>query len=218
MKIEDQIVIGVDVGGRSKGFHAVALTQGTFRKTRFSEPQEVALWCAEHQASVVAVDAPCCWSCSGSSRLAERELSKESIFCFATPTRAVAKNHKKGFYAWVFSGEAVYRALGNAGYPLFDGKRSGQRICLETFPHAIVCALIGKTISAKPKSSSRRKVLTDLGYEVQSLSNIDFIDAALCAVAAREHAQGRTRTFGNSSEGFIVVPASKWYLPSTDDC
>jgi hypothetical protein len=49
---------------------------------------------------------------------------------------------------------------------------------LETFPHAIVCALAGKVVATKPRTLNRRKALRDLGYDDSPLPNIDFVDAA----------------------------------------
>lgn len=79
-------------------------------------------------------------------------------------------------------------------------------MCLETFPHAIVCALSGKVVPAKPKKRQRCEILRRLGYDVSRLPNIDFIDAALCAVTAEEFRIGKTVNFGTCAEGVIVVP------------
>ena len=162
----------------------------------------------ERKAKIVAVDAPCGWSQSTSSRQAERDLKlgKKKIHCFATPTRPHAEANKKGFFGWVFNGERLYELL-VPHYPLFNGSCLKDPTCFETFPHAIVCAFAGKVVPAKPKASNRRKVLRARGYDPSPLPSIDFIDAALCAVAAEEFRQGRTKPFGGQDEGCIVVPA-----------
>jgi predicted RNase H-like nuclease len=154
------------------------------------------------------VDAPSGWSQSDSSRQAERELKlgDKKIHCFATPTHDQALADESGFYNWVFNGEKLYKELASH-YPLFDGECREGPICFETFPHAVVCALAGRVVPAKPKTRNRRNVLLAQGYDVKSLPNIDFIDAALCAVAAEEFRQGRIKYFGGQDEGFIVVPA-----------
>ena len=203
----DQAVVGIDVGGERKGFHAVALRNGVFEKATSTEPAEIVRWCLQRNVSIVAVDAPCRWSQSTSSRSAERDLklAGRKIHCFATPTRSHALAHKRGFYDWVFNGETLYDLLA-PHYPLFDGKPQEGPICFETFPHAIVCAFAGKVVRAKPKQSERRKVLRGRGYDDSPLSNIDFIDAALCAVTAERFREGHTIQFGRRDEGFIVMP------------
>lgn len=199
-------VIGIDVGGERKGFHAVALQDGTFVATlAHSDPEVVASWCRQQNAAVVAVDAPCGWSDGGSSRLAERSLAvgAHKIHCFATPTRARAKQSR--FYAWVFNGERLYNQLFKH-YALFNGTRRAGPACFETFPHAVVCALAGRVVASHPKRETRRNALRQLGYDVSSLSNVDLVDAALCALTADGFVRGRVQLFGNKVEGFIVVP------------
>ena len=95
-----------------------------------------------------------------------------------------------------------------AHYPLFDGQWSEGQMCIETFPHAVMCAMAGRVVSAKPKATVRREALRKRGYKVSSLPNVDFVDAALCAVAAYEFLNRNYQQYGNSGEGFIVVPAS----------
>lgn len=120
--------------------------------------------------------------------------------------RALAQNHPKEFYDWVFNGEELYRLLLKSHYRLFDGVAKNGLVCFETFPHAIVCALAGKVVPAKPKRITRRKVLIEQDYDVSPLSNIDFMDAALCAVTAEKFREGKITQFGTSEEGIIVVP------------
>lgn len=203
-----EVVVGVDVGGRKKGFHAVALAGGTFRQTASTDPGTIVEWCLTSKASVVAVDAPCGWSTSGVSRLAERALKigGVKVSCFSTPSRNRALAHPSGFYDWVFNGEALYQEL-KKHYPLFDGDHGTRPVCVETFPHAIVCALTGSVTAASSKGAARRQVLRDRGYADHQLANIDVVDAALCAVAAEQVRQGRITQFGDADEGFIVVPA-----------
>ena len=77
----------------------------------------------------------------------------------------------------------------------------------ESFPHAVVCALAGRVVPTKPKATVRRAALRARGYDVTCLVNIDFVDAALCAVAAEAFLKGCVQCFGDEQEGFIVVPA-----------
>jgi predicted nuclease with RNAse H fold len=203
-------VVGIDVGGRRKGFHAVALIEGRFRKQEcFDEPKKVVDWCLSLEATVVAVDAPCAWAIKGSSRAVERDLNKRKIRCFYTPTKVLAEQNEKGFYGWVLNGQSLYDALKFSKYQLFDGNYREGRVCLETFPHAIVCALT-KVGSAKPKKRKRLEALLKAGYnrDLEALTKIDFIDAALCAVAADCFRKKNFEPIGDRCEGFIVVPKS----------
>jgi hypothetical protein len=48
-------------------------------------------------------------------------------------------------------------------------------------------------------------MLREEGYDDGPLANIDFVDAALCALTAERFLLGRTTSFGDQEEGFIVV-------------
>lgn len=61
-----QTVVGIDVGGEHKGFHAVALLGSIFvDKTTATDPAVIVAWCLAQKATVVSVDAPCGWSQTG---------------------------------------------------------------------------------------------------------------------------------------------------------
>jgi len=106
-------------------------------------------------------------------------------------------------------GEALFRAL-SSEYPLFDGnsRPKPDPTCFETFPQAVACALAGKTVSAKgsEKRTVRRELLEKFEVELSELRNIDWLDAALCALTADFFARGRVTAYGDAITGFIVVP------------
>ena len=209
MSQHSKTVVGIDVGGERKGFHAVALLDGHFvSKKAALDPDVIVNWCIHHKAKVIAVDAPCRWSLKDSSRLAEREMkiAGRGIHCFATPTYKDARANKKGFYDWVFNGEKLYERLESHRYLRFNGERTEGQMCIETFPHAVVCAMVGQVVSAKPKARVRREALQNRGLDISGLPNIDFVDSALCAIAADEFRKGSYQLYGDRDEGFIVVP------------
>ena len=137
------IAVGIDVGGERKGFHAVAL-RGLAMADQLASPDpcEIADWCRTLGAQAVGVDAPCRWSATGSSRLAERALMQAGISCFASPRREVAIAHPRNYYGWMLRGEALFAEL-EKSHRLFDGHTSAVRgpMCFETFPQAIACVL-----------------------------------------------------------------------------
>lgn len=199
-------VIGIDVGGIKKGFHAVASHDGRYHQKFHSiDPHKVAEWVLSHQPEAVAIDAPAMFSEHGRSRLAERELVNNGLRCFYTPTRALAS--KSRFYDWVFNGERLYQAL---GLPLFSENHHQAPCVMETFPHAIHMLLWKNAPSSLPlgsKSLTRKSTLKDrCQFDVSALTNQDFIDAALCAVAADHFNKQQFIAYGSQNEGFIVLP------------
>jgi len=172
-----------------------------------SNPNDLYEQCLRHDVAAVGIDSPCRWSQDGAGRLAEKELAKDKIFCFSTPTRERALASTSGFYGWMFSGEGVFKTFAPT-YPLLTESRySGGRISFETFPHAISCSLLSKDIaSAKQKRVQRRKLLEDAGIDTSSLTSIDAVDAALCALTAQFSLRGETHAYGDAHGGYIFVP------------
>jgi len=206
-RTQDPAVAGIDVGGPRKGFHAVVLARGVVRtKLNSTSAAEVAVWCKQHDVRVIGVDAPMCWSIDGRMRAAERDLKRDGIQCFATPTLSQATNHPTGYYAWMLNGAALYAAL-RRDYRPFDGGSVSKRVCFETFPQAIACTLAGAYVSAKEKRTLRRRLLERAGLDCSMLESIDEIDAALCAWAALAVANGRFRAHGAVRDGLIVLPS-----------
>jgi predicted RNase H-like nuclease len=203
--MSSSIVAGVDVGGVRKGFHAVALQDGTYIDQATScNPEKIVSWCREVQARFVAVDAPCHWGNGTGARLAEQQLMEKKIWCFSTPCREAAEVHPTNYYGWMMNGAKLYASL--IDHSLYDGKCHTGRISFETFPHAIACALAGKIVPAREKKRVRRQLLESAGIDTTDLKNIDQIDAALCALTAHYFAFRTFKTYGEAETGFIIVP------------
>ena len=198
--------IGIDVGGVKKGFHAIAHRDGSYMDQLHStNPDEIVNWALSFQPIVIAIDAPSMFSQNERSRKAERDLVHHGMRCFYTPTRALAA--KSRFYDWVFNGEQLYQKL---GLPIFMGNHTNRPSIIETFPHAIQLSLWADDLASSPqgtKLSVREQTLRlKANYDTSQLSNIDFIDAALCAVSADYFANHQYVTYGCDVDGFIVLP------------
>ncbi len=116
----------------------------------------------------------------------------------------------------MLSGELIYSTFFDT-YPLLtaSSKRS-SRVCFETFPHAITCAMLGiDAASAKMKRVQRRAILEDAGIDASALKSIDDIDAALCALTAKLWLEGKTVAFGDEPGGYIVVLEGLVWRPQT---
>jgi predicted nuclease with RNAse H fold len=203
-----KILIGVDVGGPAKGFHAVALQDRTITsKLRSRSADEVAAWVQSRGADVVAIDAPCRWrQPRGPSRTAERQMAGAGISSFSTPTEEKAAEHP--FYTWMLAGMKLYAAL-RPTHPVYDGTPRTSQVCFETFPQAVACALAGEVVSAKEKNLVRRGLLRRWGLDPALLTSIDEVDAALCAIAADAFFRDRFHGYGDPAGGFIIVPSDR---------
>jgi len=209
-------VIGIDVGGPRKGFHAVALTGGEYSGCcATTDVGQLMDWCHKVQGAVIAVDAPCQWSMDGRARSAERALMKMGIWCFSTPTRNQAKERERqhhlgkatNHYGWMLRGEELFQAL-TPSHPLCSGLPAlGKKCSFETFPHAITWHLTDGKAKAKTKWTERRSLLVKEGIALDGLTNIDLVDAALCALTAHRVAGGgECLAYGERNTGFIIVP------------
>ena len=198
------LVIGIDVGGPKKGFHAVVLCDSQIvAKTRTSDPVAMAQWCVEQKADVVAVDAPCRWRGPDLARAAERELAAEGIACYYAPTEQRAREH--AFYQWMVPGADLYAAL-SPHFTLYGGSPMQGPAVIETFPQAVACARAGHLVSAKKKRAVRKSLIQRSGIPMAGDETIDDIDALLCAVAAQAFADGKFKAYGDAEGGFIIVP------------
>jgi predicted RNase H-like nuclease len=201
-------VIGIDVGGPTKGFHAVTLDGlDIVARWQGSDVTLLADWCVEQKAVVAAVDAPCRWRGPDLARAAERELAAEGISCYYAPTERRAREH--AFYQWMLPGADLYRALADR-FPLYLGGAVTGPVAIETFPQAVACALAGKIVSAKPKEKRavRRELLQRAGIALSGDENTDELDALLCAMTALGFALGKFKAYGDAEGGFIIVPVS----------
>lgn len=209
------VVAGIDIGGVRKGCHLVVIRgREVLCNVKSGDPEYLARQCNEFGAVLVGIDSPCRWARPGMGRIAERALSKERIFCFATPSRERALDSTSGFYDWMFNGERVYQALAATHSLLAESRYSGGRVCFETFPHAVTCALLGTEVaSAKKKREQRRALLQSAGIDTSALKSIDAIDAAVCALTAEYLRLGQARAYGDGEGGFIFVPQFSARVP-----
>lgn len=197
-------VIGIDVGGPAKGFHGVAVKgHAVIAKITSCSAADVGIWCRKHKAAVVAVDAPCRWRMDR-ARLAERELARDRISCFSTPTQAQAQGHP--FFTWMLAGAELYSVLLANGFPIYEGCSRRESVAIETFPQAAACALAGEIVSAKRKKDVRSELLRLAGFDPSAYANIDELDAALCALTAQRFLENDFKAYGDAVGGFIVVP------------
>jgi len=195
-----RLAIGIDVAA-TRGCDVVALgpDRGPTPIGRVHTGPDLVALLADLRPAVVAIDAPPGWADPG-PRSAERALARRGISVFATPD--ATRGADNPFYAWMRTGFVMHAAARDLGTP----------VALETFPHAVAVALRGTrpegSLLKRPaeKRRWRRAALEAAGFTTTRLRTIDEIDAALCAVTGWYHLEGRTETFGDGTDGVIVVP------------
>lgn len=205
---EPVITAGIDVGGPRKGFHAVALKAGHFlAQTHTTDESELACWLINHKARHIGVDSPCAWRPTDQPRLAESELARSGIPCFFTPRRSEAVNHPTGYYNWMIQGEKLYLKLTKT-HSVYSGTTDciSDSTCFETYPFAIASRFAGCKLLARNKMADRSAILQQYHINLPSFQEIDFIDAALCALMALHFSKMQFKAFGDPAAGFIIVP------------
>ena len=183
--------LGVDVGGRRKGFDVALIDDGAVLELRggLSVGDVVEIVEAARPA-VVGIDSPCrCAPRGATTRESERRLARAVCGIRWTPDEAAVRG--SDYYGWVVHGLELYAAL--AG---------GDAQVVEVFPTASWTRWRGAR-DGRSRSAWTRDGLASLGLAgVPARTNQDQRDAVAAAVTAREHALGRTEMMGD-----IVVPA-----------
>ncbi len=183
--------IGVDVGGRRKGFDvAVVDARGVVALAGRCDRDTVVRMVADHRPQLVAIDSPRCCAPDGErARDGERNLVRARV-CGIRWTPHEAEVRANPYYAWIVEGLALYEAL---------AARHVEAI--EVFPTASWTRWHGAR-EGRRRSAWSREALAALDLVgVPSRTNQDQRDAIAAAVTAREHSAGRTEAFGE-----IVVP------------
>ena len=100
---------------------------------------------------------------------------------------------------------AAQDALFELGLMYCAGREVGLDL-IEAHKWFNLAALRGNA-DAKRKRSQRRSLLKKAGVDLVELTNIDFVDAALCALTAQYVASGgRCVCYGDANTGYIIVP------------
>jgi predicted nuclease with RNAse H fold len=186
--------VGVDVGGRRKGFDLALLDDREVTALmRGLDREAVVEFVNMHQPALVAVDSPRSCAPEGqSTRECERELITSICGIRWTPDNKCVEANP--YFAWIGEGLALYAALAAADEPV-----------IEVFPTASWTRWHGPrgplTRAAWTRDGLARLCLTG----VPERTNQDQRDAIAAAITAQQHTRGLTQEIGE-----IVVPAGRW--------
>lgn len=188
---------GVDVGGRSKGFHGAVAHAGCIAvgPEQLATPTEAVEWLRSSSPAVVAVDSPrACAPVGERSRPGEREFARAKI-CGIRWTPEEARVRGNPYYEWVENGLELYELL------RADAAAEGWE-AVECFPTASWTVWAGRR-RKRSRAAWTNAALNDLdltGLPPRRL-NQDDRDAIAAALTARAYDRGDTREFDE-----IVVP------------
>jgi predicted nuclease with RNAse H fold len=186
--------IGVDVGGKRKGFDAAVIDDRRVMtlKSRMTCKQVVDL-VITNPPTVVAIDSP--RSCVPEGKTARQgELQLARSICGIRWTPDAIRVHASAYYAWILEGLALFDALAARGVEV-----------IEVFPTASWTRWHGKR-RPRTRAAWSRQALTAFGLDgVPARTNQDQRDAIAAAMTARQHTLALTETIGD-----IVVPAGRW--------
>jgi len=211
----DRVALGIDVSA-SHGLDLVVLGDD-LRPARIANVQldSLARFIRDTAPAVIAIDSPPSWARAGSTRRAERGVSKLRISACGVPEEGLQTD----FHAWMRVGFAVFEIAGRAGFSRYV---SGPvaRSALEVFPYASAVAFAGyrpRALSGARRIEWRRRVLAEAGVDTEVLRTSDQVDAGLAALTALRSLDGSCVTVGDPDEGVIVlpvpeIPAGGWPL------
>ncbi len=185
--------IGVDVGGKRKGFDAAVIDDRRLLALQSHMTcQQVVDLAITNPPTVVAIDSPL--SCAPEGKTArEGELQLARLICGIRWTPDLRRVHASTYYAWILEGLALFGALAARGVEV-----------IEVFPTASWTRWHGKR-GPRTRAAWSRQGLTALGLDgVPTRTNQDQRDAIAAAVTARHHTLALTETIGD-----IVVPAGR---------
>jgi predicted nuclease with RNAse H fold len=182
--------MGVDVGGRRKGFDAALVEDRRLVGLgRRQSVDDVVGWVASARPTVVAIDCPRSCAAPGQTHRPEEKALRDAV-CGIRWTPARTQLTANPYYEWIVEGLRLYAALADQPVEV-----------IECFPTASWTRWCGAR-NGRRRSAWSRDALAALNLEdVPPRTNQDIRDAIAAALTARDHDQGRSQAFGD-----IVVP------------
>jgi predicted nuclease with RNAse H fold len=186
--------IGVDVGGKRKGFDVAVIDDRRVLDLQSSlNCTYVVDLAMANRPAVMAIDSPRSPAPEGQTAR-DGELQLARSICGIRWTPDSGRVHASAYYAWILEGFSLYGALAAEGVE-----------AIEVFPTASWTRWFGKR-APRTRAALTRQGLTALGLlGVPARTSQDQRDAIAAAVTAHQHSLARTETIGE-----IVVPSGPW--------
>lgn len=194
--------VGVDVGGRRKGFDVAVLDEDLGVELRKFDGDDAVVAAADAiawlQPAIVAIDAPNSWAEPGQgSRTCERVFASERICGIRyTPAEETAESLRRTYYGWI-----------DHGLELWDALRQRDVATIECFPTASWTRWFGPRGTRSRAAWSSDAMLELTNGRVQFArwpANQDQRDAVAAAFTAYQSERGGAV----DAFGTLTVPAS----------
>ncbi len=185
--------VGVDVGGKRKGFDVAVIDDRRILAIRSHRTcQQVVEIVIENRPAVVAIDSP--RSCAPDGQTTrDGELQLARSICGIRWTPDARRVHANAYYAWILEGLALFDALAAQGAEV-----------IEVFPTASWTRWHGER-GQRTRAAWTRQAPAALGLaDVPARTNQDQRNAIAAAMTARQHSLALTETMGD-----IVVPVGR---------
>src|SRR4029077_7947971 len=179
--------VGVDVGGKRKGFDVAVIDDRRVLVLRgHLTCRQVVDVVLEKRPAVVAIDSP--RSCAPDGQTArDGELKLARPICGIRWTPDTGRVHASAYYAWILEGLDLFDTLADRGAEV-----------IEVFPTASWTRWHGKR-GSQSRAAWSRQGLAALGLEnVPARTNQDQRDAIAAAMTARQHSLALTETIGET--------------------
>jgi len=185
--------MGVDVGGRCKGFDVALVEDEKLTGLRRRQSVgDVVAWVRSARPAAVAVDGPRTCAPPGETHRPEEKALRDAV-CGIRWTPALDRLADNPYYEWILEGRKLYEALANEPVPV-----------IECFPTASWTIWHGAR-GGRGRAAWTREALLALGLEdVPARTSQDMRDAIAAALTARDFARDRFDAFGT-----IVVPRGR---------
>lgn len=115
LRMADPVAVGIDVGGRRKGFHAAALRDREIvaGPCQLGSLADVVAWIDELAPTCAAIDSPRRGAGPGETRREDERLFAAEKICGIrwTPDERTMRERRDPYYEWILHGFELYRAL-----------------------------------------------------------------------------------------------------------
>lgn len=187
MKLKEEVIIGIDLAGKSKNPTGQAIWENKeVKATLIYTDNEILEHVIHTRPKLIAIDAPLSLPKKGSLRKADKEMIRRGYRVFP-PTLPSMKT-------LTLRAIKLNKLIAKKGYKVIEVHPTSTR----------------KALNMPSKDWKKiQTILKNIGLKGEIKTCVltpHEIDAAVAALTAYLHMQGRTEALGDKEEGYIIIP------------